>query len=338
MTAFLEPFVASLLMTAPDGPFAAPAGPHDTVPRAETPGARVAAAAAAEARRPGQVRLAIVGDIMLDGRPGEVVARGEDPFARVAERLRAMDLVVGNLECVIATTGAPEDKNYTFRAHPRVLPRLADYFDAVSVANNHSGDFGKGAFVEGLEWLERSGVGHFGGGRDLESAHRPLVMERGGLRIALLGYSEYQPRHFAAGRHTPGVAWSAGRERRVLADIAGARAVYHADVVIPLMHWGDEDEPGPNDRQRWLARAMIDAGASAVVGAHPHVTQGVETYAGRPIVYSLDNFVFDEYDGRPGWVLSLTLDRSGVVAWEPVVIRTDADGLPSVDPDATPRS
>jgi poly-gamma-glutamate synthesis protein (capsule biosynthesis protein) len=83
---------------------------------------------------------------------------------------------------------------------------------------------------------------------------------------------------------------------------------------------------------------MIDAGADAVVGGHPHVVQGAEVYQGRPIVYSLGNFVFDGFEpgpGREGWVLRLTVDRTGVVRWDTVVARLDDDGSPHPDPDAT---
>jgi poly-gamma-glutamate synthesis protein (capsule biosynthesis protein) len=281
-----------------------------------------------------RVRLVMAGDIMLDTLPGETIAGGGDPFAPFAAILDDADLVVGNLECAVATGGEKVPKPYNFRAHPRVVPVLARYFDAVSLANNHTGDFGPDALMETLGHLARGGVRPFGAGRNVAEAHAPLILEKNGLRIALLGYDEFIPRSFAAGAETPGVAWSLDAERRVLADIRAARALHRADVVIPFLHWGWEDEPEPNARQRAFARAMIDAGADCVVGGHPHVTQGSDTYRGRPIVYSLGNFVFDEYEGRTGWVLRLTLGRRGVESWDTVVARTDARGTPHPVPDA----
>jgi uncharacterized protein (TIGR02996 family) len=168
----------------------------------------------------GQVRLVFVGDVMLDCLPGEAVAGGQDPFADFAPLFRQADLVVGNLECVIATGGERVDKPWTFRAHPRCVPLLARHFHALSLANNHTGDFGKGAFVEQLDRL-RGVVGTFGGGRDLQEARAPLLLERHGVRIALLGYNEFKPRDFAAGPDTPGVAWSV--DEQVLEDIRRAR-------------------------------------------------------------------------------------------------------------------
>jgi poly-gamma-glutamate capsule biosynthesis protein CapA/YwtB (metallophosphatase superfamily) len=291
---------------------------------------------AQKAAPPAEVRLVFVGDVMLDCLPGKVIERGGDPFAHFAPLFREADLVVGNPECVIATTGKAEDKPFTFRAHPRCVPLLERHFHALSVANNHSGDFGKGAFVEQLQLL-RGRVAAFGGGRNLSEARAPLVVERRGVRIALLGYNEFPPRRFAAGPDTPGVAWSV--DEHVLEDIRLARSLHRADVVIPYLHWGRGERTRPTDRQRDLARRMIDAGADVVIGHHPHVTQGVGHHRGRLIVYSLGNFVFDGFDDNPearkGWVLRLTVSREGVRGWDTVVARIDGKGIPRPDP-ATP--
>ncbi len=286
----------------------------------------LAPAAAAES-----LSLIFAGDVMLDDGPGRVVADGRDPLAAVAPLLAGADYRIANLECPVATTGSPLDnKIYSFRAHPRVLSVLKGRFDAVSLANNHSGDYGQVAFTETMALLDGAGVHRFGGGRNLVEAHAPLWIERKGLRIAVLGYNEFKPRVFEAGANHPGIAWS--EDSHVIADIRAARKA-GADLVIPFMHWGWEREPKPLARQRALARRMIDAGAAAVVGGHPHVTQGAELYRGRPIVYSLGNFVFDGFDelpaGRVGWLLRLELDRRGVAAWRTFEARMDGEGVPS---------
>ena len=101
----------------------------------------------------------------------------------------------------------------------------------------------------------------------------------------------------------------------VLADIKTARNVCHADLVIPMLHWGHDRCKAPEKWQKALARKMIDAGADAVIGAHPHVIQTFDVYHGKPIIYSLGNFVFDYYPGDPpiwyGWVAELTFPKSG---------------------------
>ena len=285
----------------------------------------------------GDASLIFVGDIMVAETPGELISRGEDPFQPFAALLSSHDVRIGNLECVVATTGTAEEKPYTFRADPRTLPVLKRHFDAVSLANNHSGDFGKAAFAEQLALMDKAGLPYFGGGRDATAAHAPWIVERNGVRIALLGYVEFKPRSFEADASRPGVAWS-GEDDDVIEDIIAARRVHRADIVIPFMHWGWEDEPDPSPRLRAFARRMIDAGADLVVGGHPHVTQGAEYYRGKPIVYSLGNFLFNGFDTpatTTGWVLSARVDRTGVVDWRTHVARLDANGVPHRDPTAS---
>lgn len=281
-----------------------------------------------------EASLVFVGDIMVAERPGELIARGVDPFQPFAPLLASHDLRIGNLECVVATGGTALAKPYTFRADPGVLPVLKRHFDAMSLANNHSGDFGKAAFAEQLDLMRGAGLAGFGGGRNATEAHAPLVIERNGLRIALLGYLEFKPRSFEADATRPGVAWS-GEDEQVIEDIVAARSVHHADIVIPFMHWGWEEEAQPSPRLRAFARRMIDAGADMVVGGHPHVTQGAEVYRGKPIVYSLGNFLFNGFETdatTTGWVLSLKVGPEGVRSWRTHVARLDADGVPHPAP------
>ena len=278
------------------------------------------------------VSLVFAGDIVLDDSAGELIAQGGDPFASFATVFKQADIRLGNLECVVATVGSAGGKNFTFRAHPRALPVLKRHFDALALANNHSGDFGREAFAEMLGLLKQSQLGHFGGGHNLAEAHTPLIVERKGLRIALLGYNEFMPRSFEADHNAPGVAWS--EDEQVVADIKKARTFYKADLVIPVMHWGWENELTSNARQRYLARLMVDAGADAVIGGHPHVTQEIEHYQGKPIIYSVGNFVMKETDNahqRQGWVLRLQLDKQGVAAFDTRVAVIDLDGIPTLD-------
>lgn len=282
------------------------------------------------------VNLVFAGDIVLDDSAGELIRQGGDPFADFANVFKSADIRLGNLECVVATTGTAGDKNYTFRAQPSVLPVLKRHFDALALANNHSGDYGREAFAEMLGLLKQSQLGQFGGGHNLSEAHTPLIIERKGLRIALLGYSEFMPRSFEADYNAPGVAWS--EDEQVVADIKKARSFYNADLVIPVMHWGWENEPTSTRRQRQLAHLMIDAGADTVIGGHPHVTQEIEHYQGKPIIYSVGNFVMKETDNdlqRQGWLLRLQLDKEGVRAFDTRVAAISMEGIPSLDRTST---
>ena len=292
----------------------------------------LAAEAAAPERRaspPDSLSLVFVGDVMLDNGPGHAIASGRDPFAACAELLLNADFTIGNLECVLGRAGKLTLKPYTFRAaadSPRLLKK---YFSAVSVANNHSLDFGPEGLIESLRILDQAGLPHFGGGKTLADARRPLILEKDGFKVALLGYNGFQTDRWAAGEATPGVA--ALREEDILADITAARK--RADAVVPFVHWGPELVAQPYEAHRQLAHRMAEAGAAAVIGGHPHITQTVDLHRGVPIVYSLGNFVFDYYPVDPptwtGWVVRLTFTTGHPVELETSTVVLDAAGLPS---------
>jgi poly-gamma-glutamate synthesis protein (capsule biosynthesis protein) len=275
------------------------------------------------------VSVVVVGDIMLDGLPEQAMKKGRDPFASFAPLLKSADIRIGNLECVISNKGSPEpDKPNVFRVDPRAMRYLKRHFDAVGLANNHSGDYGPVAFADMLTRLRQAGLGVYGGGDDLTQAHQPYIIERKGLRVAVLGYNEFQPRSFEADHDKPGIAWS--EDEQVLRDIAWAKGPGKADVLLAVMHWGWED-PTANHRQRALARLMIDAGVDAVIGGHPHLIQDAEVYKGKPVFYSLGNFVFEGFDNsinNTGWVLQLALSKLGVQSWQVHEAHIDARGLP----------
>ena len=275
------------------------------------------------------VRLIFAGDIMLDDGPGRLISAGGDPLLPFSDILKEADYRIANLECPIASSGTQHaNKVFNFRAKPSTLPILQGRFDAVSLANNHSGDYGSEAFRDTMHHLEQGGIAYFGGGRNLSDAHKPLWINRKDLKIAVLGYNEFKPRSFEAGTNHPGIAWS--EDSHVIADIRAAKAA-GADLIIPFMHWGWEQEGKPSERQKQLARRMIDEGAALVVGSHPHVTQGAETYQGKPIIYSLGNFVFDGFDepaAKRGWLLRLKLDKSGVIFWDTLAAQMDENGTP----------
>ena len=283
-----------------------------------------------------EVSLVFAGDTVLNDDAGDMIARGQDPFAPFASYLAQADFRMANLECVVSTLGEAVDKVYTFQAHPRVLPVIKQHFHAVALANNHSGDAGPVAFADMLQALTREGIGFVGGGMNLKEAHQPLLVNIRGVRIALLSYNEFHPRSFEAGVNLPGVAWS--EDTQVVADIRAAKQLHRADVVIPIMHWGWENERQANARQRQLARTMVLAGADAVIGGHPHVTQEVTLVHGKPVIFSVGNFVMKETDNehqRRGWLLKLFLDKKGVTRFETLPVRLDLQGLPSLDSDSS---
>jgi poly-gamma-glutamate synthesis protein (capsule biosynthesis protein) len=287
-----------------------------------------AAQASWAAGPPGSFSIVFVGDIMLDGGPGHIVTNGGDPFAAVAPILRDADLTVGNLECAITRDGHAVDKPYTFKGTRKALPLLKEYFSAVSLANNHSGDWGRRGFADELTLLKETGLPWFGGGANEQEAHQPLVLTANGRRVALLGYNNFPPRSFAARRNSPGTAWLV--EKDAVRDIQQARQ--QADIVILFLHWGEELEDQPLPEQQALARRLIDAGADAIIGAHPHVTQTIDWYKGHPVVYSLGNFLFDYFPTDPpiwkGWIVKLTFGADTSPKLEKYGVELDPAGVP----------
>jgi poly-gamma-glutamate capsule biosynthesis protein CapA/YwtB (metallophosphatase superfamily) len=285
------------------------------------------------------VRIVFAGDVMLDGGPGHAIVHGGDPFTAFASILNKADIAVCNLECVMAEEGEQVLKAYTFRGPQAGIPLLKKYFSAVSVANNHSCDFGKNAFLEELALLKKADIPFFGGGANRGEAYKPLILQRKGLRIAFLAFNDFPPKSFAAGPAEPGTAWL--DEPDVLEAIKSARRQGRADVVLPYLHWGRELESAPTAEQKELARRLIDAGADAVIGTHPHVTQTVEIYKGKPVVYSLGNMVFDYYPVDPdvwiGWLAELTFSKTSEnnpleIGLEMHVLEIDKAGIPHLLP------
>jgi poly-gamma-glutamate capsule biosynthesis protein CapA/YwtB (metallophosphatase superfamily) len=292
-----------------------------------------ASAVATEASQP--LSILFAGDIVLDGQPGVWVSQGKDPLQHFAAIFKSTDITVANLECVVTDKGQASNKIFTFRASPAALPVLHRHVDVVALANNHSGDFGKAAFADMLDRLEKEQLPYVGGGRNLSTAHQPFIIHKHGLKLALLSYNEFMPRSFEAGANQAGIAW--GEDEQVVQDIRAAREKYHADLVIPFMHWGWENEKNSSQRQQQLAKLMIDAGADAVVGGHPHVTQEIDIYRGKPIFYSIGNFVIDALDNEEqskGWIVRLQLDATGVLAWDTRMAKISDDGIPDRVPEA----
>jgi poly-gamma-glutamate synthesis protein (capsule biosynthesis protein) len=258
-------------------------------------------------------------------------------FGRVADQLADADVTVANLECAISQRGERAAKAYTFRAPPAGVSALAGAgIDVVSLANNHAVDYGRAALVDTLEYLVAEGVVPVGGGRDRDAARAPAVVTVNGLRIAFLSYAGRMVER-SGWRTTDGeaTATEAGiaiaRPDDVAADVRSARE--HADVVVVLMHAGIEGSAAPAPVQQDIARAALDAGASLVVGHHPHVLQGTWHDDSRLVAWSLGNFVFDGFEGLYGGratdsaILEVTLAPSGVESfdWLPVVV---VEGLP----------
>jgi len=219
-------------------------------------------------------------------------------FLATADFLRAADITVGSLDASLSDAGQPIGCTPTFSllAPARSIEGLTFAgFDVLTVASNHAKDCGASAcgdqaFLDTLANLERAGIAAVGGGRNLAEARSARVLTVNGVRFAFLGYDDIGSSDYGAAENGPGTAplafGSLGE------DVARARL--QADVVIVLNHWGTEYTPVPSERQRRLAWEAVDAGATLVIGNHPHVAQAVESLEGGFIAYALGNFVFDQ--------------------------------------------
>lgn len=258
---------------------------------------------------------------------GDIFVQRDDPpsvFQHVRDLLKNADFTFGNLEGSTSDSGAPWSiKETNWRADSRQVKALSSAgFDAVNVANNHMLDFGHPALFETLGLLDNLGIKHTGGGRNKNEAHAPAIVEKGGTRIAMLGYTSVFIPEWAATDDGPGLAvmrahtsyeapsrvfevpgtppivrtrlFSEDRDR-LKEDIAAARK--RADIVVCAFHWGvSRGHMKIAEYQIELARHAIDCGADVIFGHHPHVLQGVEVYRGKAIFYSLGNFTFAQHD------------------------------------------
>lgn len=289
------------------------------------PGAVPAGALESRAGSDGEIILLACGDILLARTPGKRAAeRGyRHPFQGIRDLVAGADVAFANLETPASYLGSPypgKPPVVTFRADPATLFGLAwAGFDVLSLANNHMNDYGPRAVEETLEFIDLLGLARCGAGMDLEEARAPAVVEAGGSTLAFLAYAEpiwsvvgalSSEAYLRATRveerlegplppappplesgNLAGVAPAA--IELVAADVRRVRRTLKPDYLFVSIHWGVEHAHYPNAYQRELGRAAIDAGATAVLGHHPHVWQSLERRGGGLIAYSMGNLVFD---------------------------------------------
>ncbi len=260
----------------------------------------------------------------------------EAPFQYTADVLKSADITIGNLECPITSTGMAADKTYTFMAPPAAAESLSFAgFDLVSLANNHVLDYGITGLQSTLDHLSAEGILSAGAGIDAANAYAPVYVESQGLLLAFLAYvdvptTDYDYKAWTAGENKPGVAWV--NPDRMAADIQEAKT--KADLVIILMHNGYEIVQKVSEDQQIQARLAIESGADLVIGSHPHVLQRVETYQEGLIVYSMGNFVFDNFLFPPNYsaILSVELSKDGVESYTLIDVIIQLNGVPQIMP------
>ncbi|MEJ7707231.1 MAG: CapA family protein [Nocardioidaceae bacterium] len=288
---------------------------------------------------PAVFTVTFVGDIMLGRSVGQAAAAAGDPSAPLrpmAKRLRRADITVGNLESTLSDDGAPRQGDDSFAAPPTVLGGLASAgFDVLSVANNHTGDYGRRALIETVRAFAGSGIEPVGAGANRREAWRPVVVALEDVSVGFLAFNAIGET-WRASSHSAGAA-SLRMDPRTgpldpvaLASLADRvrRLAARTDVTIVLPHWGDQYTHEPVPDQRLVGARLLDAGATVVVGGHAHWVQSVQRHEGRFVVHSLGNFVFDMdfmRETQEGFVLDLSFRDGELVGTRatPYVIGPD---------------
>ncbi|WP_261130160.1 CapA family protein [Bacillus sp. Marseille-Q3570] len=262
------------------------------------------------------ITISFTGDILLDSRVGAAIDQhGVDyPYQSVKHILQKSDITIGNLETSVSTRGTPEEKLFAFRSKPETLKGLADAgYDMVSIANNHTLDYGTEALFDTMDHLKNYGIGYSGAGKNEEEAFTAYYKTVNGKKVAILGLSRVLPyADWAAQPNRPGIA-SAYTYEPMMKYVK--KAVENSDHAIVYIHWNKERADYPEDYAREMARKFIDAGVSAIIGSHSHSLMGIEYYDGAPIFYSLGNFVFTQSKspkGQETMIVNLSFDDDEV--------------------------
>ncbi|MFI5347007.1 MAG: CapA family protein [Elusimicrobiota bacterium] len=290
---------------------------------AQSPAVSTAAVSASTAAADVEVTMTAVGDIRLDGPVAAIAAKDGDAAPSAAVKsLLAADIEFANLETPVTARGAKTVKTWNFRAKPKYLRIVKEAgFNVLNIANNHVWDYGEDGFRDTLKALEKDAWTYVGGGRDRAAAEKVRLVEFEGLTVGIIGLTSTHPEQGWAGRNKPGVAYS---DFNRMAEIVG-RAKKACDVLVVSFHGGTELADDPNEIQKAVAHAAIDAGADLFLGHHPHVLQPIEMYKGKPIFYSLGNFLFvsPTPTTRPSVIARFRLAKDGVRGIELTPIDTN---------------
>jgi poly-gamma-glutamate capsule biosynthesis protein CapA/YwtB (metallophosphatase superfamily) len=242
------------------------------------------------------IRVTFAGDLMLDWSIKNTIKKyGVNyPFKQVKSEVSKSDIAVVNLETAVTTRTIKFPKTYNFKADPSSVTGITNAgFDLVALANNHSEDFRREGLIDTFNALNKYKLPYIGAGKSSAEAYRVKTFTVKGKRISFLAFTGIIPdRSWIAQSKQAGVA--NGKDLTTILNTI-KRENAECDYLFVYLHWGVETSKKPEAYQRQWAKKMIDAGADGVVGSHSHVLQGFEYYKGKPIAYSIGNFLFPDY-------------------------------------------
>jgi D-alanyl-D-alanine carboxypeptidase len=270
-----------------------------------------------EIKDPDFVTFSFLGDIMVDrGVESSVAQNFGGDFSALFDNMSIIkdsDVVFANLEGTASDVGHDLHNLYSFHMNPSIIPALKGAgVSIVSVANNHVGDWGVEAYQDTLSRLRENEILYTGGGENIEEAKAPTVIEKYGMKIGFLGFSDVGPEYMRADGNSAGILSASNPHYKEIIS----EAAKNVDFLIVSIHFGEEYKKEHNARQEELAHDAIDSGAKIVVGHHPHVVEDTEVYKNGFIAYSLGNFIFDQAfseDTMGGMLLGMKIWRNGTL-------------------------
>jgi poly-gamma-glutamate capsule biosynthesis protein CapA/YwtB (metallophosphatase superfamily) len=261
-----------------------------------------------------QLTLAFAGDVHFVDRTRPLLDDPQTAFGAYTPQLMTADFAMVNLETAVTERGVEQPKNFHFRAPATAYAAVqAAGIDLVTIANNHTLDYGEIGLLDTLDSAKAANMAVVGAGRNVTEAYEPYVTTVKGVRLAVVALSQIWElaAQWKATATRPGIAMAFDKELSVAA-VRKARSM--ADIVVVYLHWGTEDTSCPNSEQRDIARALSAAGADIVVGTHAHMLQG-DGFIGHTYVhYGLGNFLWARSGSKDTGLLLVTVQRDGRVA------------------------
>lgn len=268
---------------------------------------------------------------MLDRSIGERIKNGEDPFQNVQKTFDLYDAVIGNLETSVGEKGdKASGKLYTFQSTPATLSSLRKAgFKAVSLANNHTMDYGKFGLEQTLSSLNKEGLSYFGAGKNSAEAFSPFVLKIKDQQVEIIGINDIETNFANVSENNYGSAYFN------LPKIQDS--LNKVDSKIPFIampHWGTEYSLQSSLRQQSLAKQLFNSGVDLIIGGHPHVVQNKDELEGKTVYYSMGNFVFDGMGGMPNatkaQMIEVVIEDNQIVSTRQINVELDKKGFPKL--------
>ena len=241
--------------------------------------------------------IAVTGDVMFARKMPNVLSMDSSPFSGVSDVTSNVDLLLINFENAATSSGDALKGDVPLKCDPSYVPLAkANNVTVAGLANNHAIDYGITGMQDTLENLKSADITPMGAGNTEDEAHQAVVKDVNGRKVTILNYMDsenfaeysYEAMPYANGSNPGYSAYDSEDAQKQIA------ANNDSDLIVAYLHFGNEYSNSPNENQVKIAHELIDYGADVVVGSHPHVTQGIEMYNGKPIFYSLGNFIFDQ--------------------------------------------